>query len=317
MSKTILKKTFATTIITILTLSILLAAIPIMQVSADVAGTIDIEFDWYTIGDEVIVTVVDPDLSVLLSVEDEIPDPEIGDGSTKLFTVEHTGISAVHVEDDEGNVYSVGSYNPDTGDITLLIAPPLEELVEAINSDNYEGESTWTTGDGAPTAVTVTAPTFTANFYAALYESDGTTELISATESVGNEFDELDTVVLTYGFSTDTEYVVKITLADETGDYVLSDDGAPAGAGAPITTIVVPITVTNPSHATRLRIVTLTESTAGDIIVSGLIDSVNIVMIVVANVFFNMVFDILLFLFLIFTLDSCDIFGLKGFPWTV
>lgn len=94
MSKTILKKTFATTIITILTLAIIIAAIPIMQVNA-VATT------WYV------------DDSVIAS----------GDGTTLLTAFKTIGEAITAAGDGDTIMVAAGTYNEyinvDKADILL------------------------------------------------------------------------------------------------------------------------------------------------------------------------------------------------------
>jgi len=111
-----------------------------------------------------------------------------------------------------------------------------------VQGNNYgNGQATYTSGDGTTTstnAITVTAPSLTADFSAALYDAAGTSELVAPIASTGNDA-TADTVVLTYTYADSTSYMVKITLADEGGSYTLADDGTPAGSGGPVTVVTV------------------------------------------------------------------------------
>lgn len=125
-------------------------------------------------------------------------------------------------------------------------------------SSTDKGQATFTAAAASAT-ITVTAPTITADFSAALYDATGTTQLAptsGATESTGNE-ETSDTVVLTptAGLLAGTSYVVKVTLATEPGEYTLSDAGDPAGSGGPVVvpTDVMMITEVNGDGDTLLE----------------------------------------------------------------
>jgi len=100
--------------------------------------------------------------------------------------------------------------------------------------DPQKGQATYTTGTGT-TTITVTAQSLTADFSAALYlTTDLETPEVGPIASL--EADGVaDTVDLAYAYAASTDYVVKITLADEPGDYDLSDNGDPVGSGGPVT----------------------------------------------------------------------------------
>jgi len=134
-------------------------------------------------------------------------------------------------------------YAADTKITGTLTAPvkPSDPSIPSIVVFTYpipikgEGQTTFTI-DGRtplPNAITVTAPTDTASFTAALYDEAGTNLLDGPTASTPGT---PDTVALTpTTFVASATYMVKITLATETGDYVLADDGDPLGSGGPVT----------------------------------------------------------------------------------
>ena len=89
-------------------------------------------------------------------------------------------------------------------------------------NDPEKGESTFTKTVAAGT-ITVTAPTDSADFTAGLYDATGTSELVPPAPST--EGDTIpDTVTLTYTYEVGTTYMVKITQASESGEYVLTDE---------------------------------------------------------------------------------------------
>lgn len=125
-------------------------------------------------------------------------------------------------------------------------------------SSTDKGQATWTTvgTTQVPSTLTVTAPSITADFSAALYDATGTTELVAAATSSGDDA-TADTVIITHGYAASTDYVVKITLATESGDYSIIEDGAadPAGSGGPVVvpTDVMSVTEVNGDGDTLLE----------------------------------------------------------------
>jgi len=104
-------------------------------------------------------------------------------------------------------------------------------------SSTDKGQATYVTGASA-TPITVTAPTTTASFSAALYlTTDLENSVIGPLPSSGSP------ATVDLACDDTTNYVVKITLATETGSYTLADLGG--GAGGPV---VVPTDVMTASE---------------------------------------------------------------------
>lgn len=140
------------------------------------------------------------------------------DTISERFIIEHVA----YIDSDSNLkvwIYNYGSVNIDVkievggnGDYTLADdgTPAGSGAIPVVGGI---GESTFTMGDGAPTAITVTAPDTTADFIAALYDAADTL-LVGPTVSSGG-VGVIDTVVLNYGYVVSTDYVVKITAATE------------------------------------------------------------------------------------------------------
>ena len=88
-------------------------------------------------------------------------------------------------------------------------------------SSTDKGQATFTAAATPPTAITVSAPTDTADFYAGLYDATGSNVLLAPVASTDGS---PDTVTLTYSYVASTTYMVKVTLATESGDYDLTDE---------------------------------------------------------------------------------------------